>query len=111
VSTALLDASTLESLRRLDRDGGLLPRLAAAFERTAAQFLPALQADAHDWPQLQRAAHTLGSAGLQLGAFNLAQHCQQLEAAVQAGHVHQTDTLRAAMPQLLSETLQQLRAT
>ncbi len=66
----------LARLRALDRDGQLLPRLAAAFAQTVAVQRPLLGSTAHT-----RAAHTLRAAALQLGAEDLERLCAQLEEA------------------------------
>lgn len=73
----------LAQLRELDRDGTLLPRLAAAFERTLARQQPGLDAarcQPPDLEALRRAMHVLRSATEQLGAIDLTESCMRLEA-------------------------------
>ena len=77
------EPSGLAALRQLDRDGTLLPRLAAAFERTLAKQQPGLdaaRASPPDLDALRRAMHVLRSAAMQLGAVELSDSCTRLEA-------------------------------
>lgn len=82
-SSTEFDAEALAALRRLDRDGTLMPRLAAAFERTLSRHLPVLEAaqqGAPDREALAAALHVLKTGAAQLGASGLVSACERLEA-------------------------------
>lgn len=101
----MLDAATVQALRRLDVDGRLFVRLQAAFARTVAQHGPALL-HSMDPSTQRRAAHTLRAAAAQLGAQELAAQCALIEA--QPGPLDAAQSAR--LQRLLDEAQQALQA-
>jgi HPt (histidine-containing phosphotransfer) domain-containing protein len=78
-SSTEFEPQAVAALRALDRDGTLMPRLAAAFERTLARHQPALDA-AQPGAALAAALHVLKTGAAQLGALALVEACERLEA-------------------------------
>lgn len=107
-----LDAAKLAELRQLDRDGRLMARLLSAFDSTAtrqrAELLAAATAPQPQADSVQRAAHTLHAAAVQLGANDLAAHCRQLEQAAQAGQLAGLPAGLRQLDRLLQRTRQEL---
>jgi HPt (histidine-containing phosphotransfer) domain-containing protein len=103
-----LDAAKVAELRQLDSDGRLMARLRDAFDRTAARqradLLAAATAPQAAAPSVQRAAHTLHAAAVQLGATELAAHCGQLERSARDGALQDLPQRLAQLDSLLQQT-------
>jgi HPt (histidine-containing phosphotransfer) domain-containing protein len=88
-STASLDASVLETIRALDRQGTaeILKNVIDIFFRETPPLLQALHqaASQGDAAALQRTAHSLKSGSDNLGARRLAELCRELEASARSG--------------------------
>lgn len=108
-----LDAAKVAELRRLDSDGRLMARLRDAFERTAARqradLLAAATAPQAAAASVQRAAHTLHAAAVQLGASELAAHCGQLEQSARHGRLQDLPQTLERLDSLLQQTQAELQ--
>jgi TMAO reductase system sensor TorS len=87
--TASLDASVLETIRALDRQGTaeILKNVIDIFFRETPPLLQSLHqaASQGDAAALQRTAHSLKSGSDNLGARRLAELCRELEASARSG--------------------------
>jgi HPt (histidine-containing phosphotransfer) domain-containing protein len=82
-------------LRELDAGDGLLAAIADEFDQDADRQVADLRAAiaTADVPTVQRAAHTLKGASLNLGAVELGERCRQLELLAREGTVDGGDRL------------------
>jgi len=78
---ANLDSDALDMLNECDPDGTLLPELVELFAGETPKRLGALRRafGAQDAAALMQEAHALKSGCAQLGARQMAEHCQRLE--------------------------------
>src|SRR5690606_15709493 len=100
---AVLDDAAIAAIRALERPGSeLLRRVIERYAEDAPRLLAAMRtAAAHDDPHaLQVAAHTLKSAGANVGALALAGMCKSLETTGRGGL---TTGAAEAMPELERE--------
>jgi len=87
---AVLDETTIESLRELGRRSGtdLVSEIVELFLRIAPERVNAIRSgvDRSDTDAVERAAHALKSSAGNLGATALASSCALLETEARAGH-------------------------
>ncbi len=90
----VLDTKVVSRIRSLAASGGgdLLPRLAALYASSSAALVQSLRAAARaaDAEAMIQAAHELRSSSGNVGAFQLAGMCRDLEAAARAGDLQGT---------------------
>jgi CheY-like chemotaxis protein len=83
-----LDRSALDNIRALDRSGGnaVLHRLIGIYLKSAPGQVLALRraADAGDAAEVARAAHSMKSSSLYVGAIRLGNLCRDIEAAARS---------------------------
>ncbi|RZK99738.1 MAG: hybrid sensor histidine kinase/response regulator [Rubrivivax sp.] len=105
-----------QALSRLEGDRELYLRVLTGFVDHLGDASPSLQAAAaeHDWPTIEREAHTLRGLAATVGAHELAQLSAELERAVQGrdteGLRTVTQALQTAVTGLLALLQPQLRA-
>jgi HPt (histidine-containing phosphotransfer) domain-containing protein len=101
---AVLDHTVLDSLRALQKESGrdILGKAIRSYLSTSPQLLQAMQeAVIHkDAEALHRAAHTLESSSVTLGAVALAALCEDLEAV---GRANNTDDAATVLSTLKAE--------
>jgi HPt (histidine-containing phosphotransfer) domain-containing protein len=83
-----LERSALDSIRALDKSGGsaVLRRVVGIYLKNAPELARAMRgaADAGDAAAVGRAAHSLKSSSLSVGAARLGALCREIEAAARA---------------------------
>ena len=96
-----MDASALEALRALDKDGtrGVVNRVFDIYLRNTPSLIAEIQAGAaaNDLGRLGRAAHSLKSSSRSVGAASLAEICRRLERSASEGRAADAETLAAAV--------------
>ena len=96
-----LDASALDALRALDKDGtrGVVRRVFDIYLKNAPVLIAEIQAGAaaSDLDRLGRAAHSLKSSSRSVGAANLAEMCRELERSASEGRAADAGNLAAAV--------------
>ncbi len=96
-----LDASALDALRALDKDGtrGVVRRVFGIYLKNAPLLIAEIQAGAAagDLDRLGRAAHSLKSSSRSVGAANLAEICRELERSASEGRAADAGILAAAV--------------
>lgn len=120
-SGASLDASALDALRALDKDGtrGVMRRVFGIYLKNAPVLIEEIQAGAaaSDLDRLGRAAHSLKSSSRSVGAANLAEICRELERSASEGRIADAGRLagaalnaHAVAARLLREQLEDARS-
>jgi HPt (histidine-containing phosphotransfer) domain-containing protein len=108
---AVLDPSTLDRIRDLHRQGGpnLLSKLSALYLTSSNALIGEIRAalTSGDADGICRGAHALKSSSSSVGAFQLAEHCSQLETAGQSA---QLVAAHAAFAELVREHSRVVRA-
>ena len=109
-----LDRGALDNIRALDKSGGsaVLHRLIGIYLKSAPGLVLAMRraADAGDAPELARAAHSLKSSSLYVGAARLGSLCREIEAAARSTPPSTPAGLVAALVSEYSRIEQLLRA-
>lgn len=79
----IFDESKLANFRAIEQKSGkpLIAKLAVSFLAELAEKMDAInsQYQLKTWPELSRAAHTLKSASIYLGAVRMSDICSQIE--------------------------------
>jgi len=109
-----LDRSMLDNLRALDPSGGsaVLQRVVDIYLKSAPELVHAMRgaADAGDAEALGKAAHSLKSSSLNVGAASLGNLCREIETAVRSTPATIATTLVAAIEPEYLRVEQLLRA-
>ena len=96
-----LDASALDALRALDKDGtrGVVRRVFDIYLKNTPVLIAEIQAGAaaSDLDRLGRAAHSLKSSSRSVGAANLADICRELERSASEGRLADAGGLAVAV--------------
>jgi two-component system sensor histidine kinase/response regulator len=106
-----------QALSRLEGDRDLYFRVLSGFVDHLTEAQPTLNAatQAHDWPTIEREAHTLRGLAATVGAHELTRLSAELERTVKAQDTDDlrsvTQTLHAAVNELLALLQPQLRAS
>ncbi len=93
----VLDLDKLNELRRLDSANGVgvLKRLLPIYLKSVPKYLSQIEGaiESNDNVELMRAAHTLKSSSVIIGAENLAGLCQKLESLASSHQINEAAQL------------------
>jgi hypothetical protein len=104
-----LDDAALGKLRDLDPDGrsGIVRRVLQTFDGSLAKLMTQFAAAraTGDAAGLRHVAHTLRSSAASIGALELAQACQEVEAGLRAGVGARSSELAPKLDALATESV------